>query len=163
MRVYYLEDKEKYWVKLSEEEFTVVQDMISVMMQAQLSKKAIDILETLDYETDSGVDDVDDFKDVVDEELGIVCLDEEDEPEDEPEEEVAVGKFEVGGRVYVKTEEDKHRAKGLKVGYRGTVVNFDGSLVGVEWDDWRNGHGCDGRCHNKKAGWYMTKSDIEKA
>lgn len=66
--------------------------------------------------------------------------------------------FQVGDRVRcVKKYVDSYKVLGLF----GTVRVLMNGSIGVEWDDFSNGHGLDGSIENRKSGWWVDPRCVE--
>ena len=70
-----------------------------------------------------------------------------------------MAKFKIGDRVKCVCAVDANK---LVVGKIGTIVEIDCGLIGVEFDEWINGHGC---THKGKIGycWWCEELDLVKA
>ena len=67
--------------------------------------------------------------------------------------------FEIGDRVRsIVDHPDNHQY--IVIGSKGTVVYIDYNLIFVEWDDYVDGHTCDGKATDGH-GWNVEQSQIE--
>lgn len=69
-----------------------------------------------------------------------------------------MGKFKIGDRVKCVCVVDKNTILLNKI---GTIIEIDCGLIGVEFDEWIHGHGCN---HKGKIGycWWCEESDLVK-
>lgn len=71
--------------------------------------------------------------------------------------------FSVGDRVVLAIETEEDENEDLGTGSTGTVVHiiYDDARIGVEWDDFNNGHDCAGHCSSMDSGWYVDECALE--
>lgn len=68
--------------------------------------------------------------------------------------------YQIGDRVRCLVDNPENNGH-IVCGSMGTVVYCEGNIVFVEWDNYVDGHDCDGHASEWGYGWNVLSSDVE--